>query len=168
MKDKWLTRIAWTIAIITGLCFLWIWSLPYPLKSWVEAKRASRYQPQWPISEGEYREIVFMVNQQTGFRDVISGFVFYDKDPSLPNSPPIDVEAWPPPWTSGDGPPNFGAFFWQKAKIYLGHVPAANSVLECRVLEHLNRNSHSMTSYLLVKKGVHWQLIASEGLFGEF
>ncbi|MEN9362132.1 MAG: hypothetical protein RL095_3667 [Verrucomicrobiota bacterium] len=141
MKDKWLTRIAWTIAIITGLCLLWIWSLPYPLKTWLEAKKASRYQSQWPISEGEYREIVDMVNQKAGFRDVISGFDFYDTDPSRPDSPSAIGDTW------------------QKARVALGAEPPPNSIVRISVLQKRRNHSGSNTLFILLKKAGKWEVL---------
>lgn len=50
---------------------IWIHTMPYPLKVYMEARRQTRYSPQWPVSKEEYRQAWLLVEERLSKREII-------------------------------------------------------------------------------------------------
>jgi len=50
---------------------IWIYTMPYPLRYYLDARKVARYSAQWSVSEADYRQARALTEKRMGWREII-------------------------------------------------------------------------------------------------
>jgi hypothetical protein len=60
------------IALLGAGIGLWYATMPYPIGLWWEACRGVPYKSEWPTSESDFATAIHLVEQELGWREIIT------------------------------------------------------------------------------------------------
>jgi hypothetical protein len=59
------------VCLAVAAAGIWIYTMPYPLQTYLEARKAARYHPEWMVSEADYRQARAPVEKRMAWREII-------------------------------------------------------------------------------------------------